>query len=222
MGSKSSRVGVLALHEQKRQGISLTGFIESETLEGKVLLPMVDFAFLALDEEWNIAPNAEIHSEGCDRRLAKLWGKTSFASFEVFAAHLALIVRVTFGLMNWDEQTVPRRAVKKKKPAPSPILPKAVPLPLPRIEFVPFFDAKVLDIAMLKRLFKVTLLRPTVQDDRESPRQHTVRASLHRVTRPLFGHPAIPGRTVGMIRVKAHRRGNPERGMISKTYKLKK
>lgn len=220
--NKSSRVGILALHEQQRQGIRLTGFIESEMPEGKVLLPMVDFAFLALDDEWDIAPNEEIHSEGCDRRLTKFLEKTSFESFEAFAAHLALIVRVTFGMMNWDEQTVPRQTVKKKKPAPSPIISKAVPLPLPRIEFVPFFDVKVLDIAMLKRLSKGSLLRLTVQDDRESPRQHTVRASLHRVTRPLFGHPAIPGRTVGMIRVRAHRRGNPERGMISKTYRLKK
>src|ERR1035437_9987722 len=73
VGSKPSRVGILGLHEQKKQGISLTGFIESETPEGKVLLPMVNFAFLALDDEWNIAPDAEIHSEGCDRRLTNFY-----------------------------------------------------------------------------------------------------------------------------------------------------
>jgi hypothetical protein len=222
ISDRPSRVGVLALHEEKLQKIVLSAFIEVAQSEdtNPVLFPLVNFAELLLDEEWNIADRVEIPRQDSNPVLMSFAGKAALGAFEKLARRLALIVRVAFGLLNWDEETVPRRTVKTKKPAMLQS-PAAKPLPVsqPSIVYVPIFDAKILDISMLKRTSRLSAF-PTMESQRETARRHTVRASVHRVKRPLFGHRAIPGKTVGMIRVRAHRRGDPRRGIIRKTYRL--
>lgn len=220
-GESPARIGILALHDEHMQEIDLSVFIELGTSGiGNPFFSMLSFARLSLDDSWDIAQNPEFFSGAFEPGLIPLFDGDRDRA-QAFAGQLCLLVKVSFAMLNWDRTMVPHQTVKRKRKirASSSRQPVAIPLPKPKIE--PFHKVTVLDVTRLKLVSRSSSVLSSSGKATEGRRRHTVRASLHWVKRPLFGLRPIPGKTIGLIRVKAHTRGNPGSGSVNKIYRPK-
>jgi hypothetical protein len=122
----------------------------------------------------------------------------------------AELVRTCIQLLNWDREDVPTQTLvnpKQQKQMSGKKNSKS--------------RSKKSDPTIIK--FEPFLKSTTAGTHRscngthESPGEHLVKGHYMNVTyaHPLFGSKPVLGKTYGRIKVKPHKRGNPERGKLS-------
>jgi hypothetical protein len=122
----------------------------------------------------------------------------------------AELVRTCVQLLNWDREDVPTQTLvnpkqQKQKSGRNDSKPRSKKSDPTIIKFEPFLKST-----------RAGAHRGS-GEAHSSPGEHLVKGHYMNVTyaHPLFGSKPVLGKTYGRIKVKPHKRGNPERGKLS-------